>query len=140
MKTSPVRTIISINTKTAIDIANSAIEEGLKQGVSISVAVCDPLMNLIVFIKSDGATPHSTETSRRKAQTASSTGKATGWMPGNLAVTLPLASNNLLTNIPGGIPIFYEDKLIGAIGVAGGSIEQDQSIAEAALKIIEGNE
>lgn len=46
-------------------------------------------------------------------------------------------SNDGLVTFPGGIPIKNSDgKIIGAIGVSGGTIEQDQVIAIAGVESI----
>ena len=115
---------------------NAAIEEGAKQGVTVSVAIVDPSLTLVAFGKADGATPHSVETSRRKANTAASTRKATGWMPDTLAVTLPMGTGNLLTNVPGGFPLRFDGKLVGGLGIAGGTVEQDAAVAAATIAAI----
>jgi uncharacterized protein GlcG (DUF336 family) len=128
------RTITTITLDGALKAVNIALSEAEKLGVKISVAVVDPSMNLIAFAKADGATPHSVETSRRKANTSASTGKPTGWMQENLAITLPLGSGNLLTNIPGGMPLKFNEGLVGGLGIAGGTVKQDETIAKTALK------
>jgi glc operon protein GlcG len=125
-----------ISHETALAIVNAAIAEGQKQGVAVSVAVVDPSMQLVAFTKADGATPHSVETSRRKANTAASTQKKTGWMDDKLAVALPAAANNVLTNIPGGFPIKFDGKIVGGLGIAGGTVEQDAMIAQAVIATI----
>lgn len=117
--------------KSAAEIVETAIAEGEKGGVAVSVAVVDLGLNLVAFGKADGATTHSIETSRRKANTAASTKKETGWMPESLEVKLPLGANNLLTNIPGGHPIIFDDKVVGGFGIAGGTVEQDAEVASA---------
>jgi len=127
-----------LSTEAAIDALRVGISAGRELGIHVSVAVCGPGMELIAFSKSDGATPHSAETSRRKAQTAASTRRATGWMPAGLAIELPLASGNLLTNIPGGMPVLVDGAVVGAIGIAGGSVEQDAKVAAAVLTAIGG--
>lgn len=38
-----------------------------------------------------------------------------------------------LVSFPGGIPIEIGGKIVGAIGVSGGLIEEDQAICEAAV-------
>jgi uncharacterized protein GlcG (DUF336 family) len=35
---------------------------------------------------------------------------------------------------PGGIPIRAAEETIGAVGVSGGTVDQDQPVAEAALE------
>lgn len=130
------RTIQVITLESALAAIHACIAQGKTLNVPVSVAICDTSMGLIAFAKADGATPHSVETSRRKAQTAASTGRATGWMQGDLAITLPLAADNNLTNVPGGVPIKYKGVVVGALGIAGGTVEQDRAVAEAALALI----
>ena len=127
------RKINVITTNAALEAINVALSEAAKLGVNISVAIVNPDLNLVAFARGDGSTPHSIETSRRKAQTAASTGKSTGWMNSDLAITLPMGTGNLLTNIPGGMPLKFEGILIGGMGIAGGTVEQDAIIATAAL-------
>jgi glc operon protein GlcG len=123
----------TITNAAALKAVETAITEGAKQGVAVSVAIVDPSLTLVAFGKADGATPHSVETSRRKANTAASTRKATGWMPDSLAVTLPLGTGNLLTNVPGGFPLRFDGNLVGGLGIAGGTVEQDAAVAKATL-------
>lgn len=125
-----------ISHETALTAVSAAIAEGQKQGVAVSVAVVDLNMQLVAFVKADGATPHSVETSRRKANTAASTKKKTGWMDDKLALALPAAANNQLTNVPGGFPIKFEGKIVGGLGIAGGTVEQDAAIAQAVITAI----
>lgn len=126
----------SISTSTALTAIATAVEEGKKQGVAVSVAIVDPSLTLVAFAKADGATPHSVETSRRKANTAASTRRSTGWMPDTLAVTLPMGTGNLLTNVPGGFPLRFDGKLVGGLGIAGGTVEQDAAVAAATIAAI----
>ncbi|MDQ0466233.1 uncharacterized protein GlcG (DUF336 family) [Caulobacter ginsengisoli] len=135
-KISPTRQVSVITAQAALNALSTALTEGANAQVRVSVAIVDPGMNLLAFIKADGATAHSAETSRRKANTAASTGRATGWMPADLALTLPMAAGNLLTNIPGGIPLRFDGQLSGGLGIAGGTVEQDAAIAQAILKSI----
>lgn len=117
----------------AIEIVSKALLTGADLGVAISVWVVGPSLEKIAFASSENATPHSRETSLRKAQTAASTRRPTGWMPAGLAVELPLASGGLLTNVPGGFPIKVDGIVVGGLGIAGGTVEQDAQIATAVL-------
>lgn len=36
----------------------------------------------------------------------------------------------------GGIPVFYGNDIVGAIGVSGGTVQEDEKVAEAGLKIL----
>lgn len=130
------RSVTFLTTAAALEAVRVALEEASKLKVRISVAVVGPDMSLLAFARGDGATPHSVETSRRKANTAASTGRATGWMPADLAVTLPLGTGNLLTNIPGGVPLKFGGALAAGLGIAGGTVEQDAAVAAATLKAL----
>jgi glc operon protein GlcG len=120
-----------ITIQTALDLLQRGVAEGARQGVAVSVTVVDPSMNLVAFAKADGATPHSVESSRRKANTAASTRRPSGWMGEELALSLPLATDLKLTNITGGFPLVFEGTVAGAVGIAGGTPDQDARIAEA---------
>jgi len=120
----------------AHDIVKVAIDEAAKQGVKAVVTIIDPSLLLVAMGKADGATPHSVETSKRKASTAASTRKATGWMKPDFAIEAPIATNTILTNILGGVPLKFDGKHIGGLGVAGGTPAQDAEIAAAVLVAI----
>ena len=130
---------VAISHEFALHIVNVAIEEGAKAGVRIAVTIVDPAMALVAYARTDGMTPHSAETSRRKAQTAASTRRASGWMSGDFGVMLPLGSGNLLTNIKGGFPLVFDGTLLGGLGIAGGTPDQDEKIALAVLGAIEAD-
>ncbi len=134
--TTQLHSVQNITSAFAIEALKAAFNEAQRIGINISVAVVDLSLNLVAFSRGDGATPHSAETSRRKANTAASTGKATGWMEKELAQTLPMASGNILTNIPGGVPLRFSGVLGGGLGIAGGTIEQDNAVAQATLVAI----
>ena len=116
-----------------------AIDEGAKAGLPVAVTVVDPALALVAYLRADGITPHSVETSRRKAQTAASTRRATGYLQGELAGALPAGTGNLLNNIKGGVPLRVDGTLLGGLGVAGGTPDQDADIARAVLAAVEAD-
>ena len=126
----------NISIEKALEIIKRALDISSDLNVRASISIVDRSMNLIAFAKADGATPHSTETSRKKANTAASTGKVTGWMPLDIAVTLPLGADNKITNIGGGMPLIFEGKLVGGLGIAGGTVDQDKEIANGLIQVI----
>jgi glc operon protein GlcG len=123
----------SVSMSSALALCTHAIEVATNAGLSMSVVVVGSSLEKVALVSMDAATPHSRETSLKKAQTAASTRRPTGWMPAGLAVELPLASGGLLTNIPGGFPIKIDGIVVGGLGVAGGTVEQDAQIAAAVL-------
>lgn len=134
-------TTTAVSTKTAIKIIQEALSIGEAMNMRATVWIVGPALEKLAFASADGATPHSRNSSLKKAQTAASTRKATGWMTGNLAIELPMAADGLLTNVAGGLPIMSEDgQVCGAIGVAGGTVEQDAELAAAALAAFSARE
>ena len=127
-----------VTTETALRIIAIALAEGAKAGVKVSATVVDPAMGLVAFARADGATPHSVETSRRKANTAASTRRASGWIPSELELILPIAAGNLLTNVTGGVPLVLDGEHAGGLGIAGGTPAQDAEIAQATLEVFAG--
>jgi uncharacterized protein GlcG (DUF336 family) len=128
-----VRTQTTITTQAALELVTEAIAAGAERGVAVSVAVVDASMSLVAFAKADGATAHSVETSRRKANTAASTRRATGWMGPDLDPGLALGTGMSLTNIRGGLPVGFEAVHVGGLGIAGGTPAEDTEIAAVAL-------
>lgn len=124
---------VAVSHETALRLVGTAIEEGAEAGVAVAVTVVDPALGLVAYARADGTTPHSVETSRRKADTAASTRRPSGWMQGDFAVALPMGSGNLLTNIRGGFPLVVDGRHIGGFGVAGGTPDADAEIALATL-------
>lgn len=79
----------------------------------------------------------------QKAYTAASFRMSTAAF-GDLLDSMPgdvrdgLLAHPEVTRLAGGAPIFARDELVGAIGVSGGSADQDEAVAEAGLKIWAG--
>ncbi|MBX3100236.1 MAG: heme-binding protein [Salinibacterium sp.] len=127
---------VSISHETALDAVRASLDAGAAIGVAVSVTVVDPALGMVAYARADRTPPHSVETSRRKANTAASTRRPSGWMQGDLAVALPSGTGNLLTNIRGGVPISFKGILVGGLGIAGGTPDQDIEIATAVLATI----
>lgn len=57
-------------------------------------------------------------------------------MPPEFGVAAGIASQGGVTHLPGGLPIRFDGRLAGAIGVGSGTGEQDFDVARAALRAI----
>ena len=108
-----------------------------EMGVPVIIAVLDEGTNLKAFSRMDGAVLGSIDIALKKARTAvlfqcSSEDVWEYCKPGAPAPGLEL-SNGGLAVFAGGIPLKGEaGEMIGAVGVSGGSVEQDLAIARAA--------
>ncbi len=123
----------------AHQVVMAARQKAEEIGVPMNIAVVDAGNNLTAFIRMDNAWLGSIDIAQNKAYTARAFDLETKLL-GTLAQPgQPLygihASNDLRIIIfAGGIPLKDGEKVVGAIGVSGGSVEQDQEVAEAGVK------
>lgn len=54
--------------------------------------------------------------------------------PGGPLYQMETMLDGRLVSFPGGIPLIIDDQLVGAIGVSGGLVEEDQAICETAVR------
>lgn len=117
----------------------AALAKAREIGSPSSVAVLDGGRELLAFARMDEALLASAEISRAKAYTARSLNCATkdvdvATQPGGPLFGLQtshLAAGRALVTFGGGVPITLDGAIVGAIGVAGGSPDQDHEVAEA---------
>ncbi|CAG7622062.1 heme-binding protein [Leucobacter soli] len=128
--------VAKISYDTAARAVELAMEVGPRHGIRPVAAVADPSMTLVAYGVSDGSTPHSAETSTRKARTSASTGKPTGAIPEPLATALPLGTGGTLTRIDGGLPILFDGVHVGGLGIAGGPPATDREVALEVLELL----
>jgi uncharacterized protein GlcG (DUF336 family) len=104
--------------------------------VKMDIAVVDAGANLKAFARMDGAWLGSIDIAIRKARTARFFDMPTGEIgklsqPGGSLFGIE-HSNGGLISFPGGVPIRNRGgTVIGAIGVSGSTVENDQAVAEA---------
>lgn len=117
-----------------------AIDQAKKLKIAIAVAITDPTGHLVAFAKMDDACLIAIGTAQGKAYTAARSGLNTrdlmNYFKENNVDTMSLQAENLML-IPGGSPIMYDGKLIGGIGIGGGTGEQDEECVQAALGMVE---
>jgi uncharacterized protein GlcG (DUF336 family) len=104
--------------------AAAAAQEKCKQdGYRVSVAVVDRAGVLKVLMRGDGAGPHTTNSSSKKAYTAASLRRPTSEMAELVAKTPALQGlrdiDDKVLILGGGLPIEIAGEVIGAIGVGG---------------------
>jgi uncharacterized protein GlcG (DUF336 family) len=116
----------------------AAVLAAQDMGARINVAVVDSSGLLAAFLRMPGAPLHSVDIAIDKAYTAASFGLPTHrWTEAlqghSAAVRDGLVRRPRFVAFGGGLPIVEAGQRIGAIGVSGGSEEQDQAIAMAGL-------
>ncbi len=105
-------------------------------GQPMNIAVADEGGNLISHARMDGAWIGSIDISIKKAYTSRAFDIATKDLAahsqsGNQFFGIHASNDGKIMIFAGGIPLKKDGKVIGAIGVSGGSGDQDHAVAEA---------
>lgn len=132
----------NLSSALAIDAAQAALAQCVRQGYKVSVTVVDRTGQVRVLLRGDDARPHTMDSSRRKAYTAFTMRNSTAALgdglksnPGNT----PLFTLPDLLPLAGGLPIKSGDEVIGGIGVGGApSGNLDEGCAGAGIEKIKG--
>lgn len=139
MSASVTRTM-SLLTEAGARIAmDAAVLAARSQGWAFSIAIVDPFAELIAFHRMDGAMIVTVETAMAKARSAARMGMPSDRVRDLLdAGTLSALSIPGVVPLGGGVPIMQDGVMIGAIGVSGGTLEQDIQVAKAGKAAIGG--
>lgn len=127
----------------ARQVLDAALAKAEEIGSPSSVAVIDAGRELLAFARQDDALLASSEISQNKAFTARSLNMATKdvgplTQPGQPLYGLETAHRRPLVSFGGGRPLAVGDEIVGAIGVAGGSPDQDDEVAAAGAAALGG--
>lgn len=114
-------------------------EKATEINVPMCISVVDEGGNLVFFERMPNSLLISVKVSQDKAYTALSLKSETGALgeitsPGNDLWSLTSTGDGRMIFFGGGYPIYKGDKVIGAVGISGGSVEQDTTCATYALK------
>ena len=115
----------------------AAAEKKAEQiGQPMNIAVADSGGNLVAHVRMDNAWRGSIDISIKKAWTArafdiATKDLATHSQSGNQFFGIHASNDGKVMIFAGGIPLKRGGKVIGAIGVSGGSGDQDHAVAEA---------
>ena len=102
----------------------------------VVVAIVDPAGQLVLLEKMDSTQNASSEVARQKASSAALYRRPTKAFQDGLAAGgagLRILRLEGAVPVEGGLPIVVDGKIIGAIGVSGGTSEQDGQIVKAEL-------
>lgn len=127
-----------VNLAAANEFCASAMAEATRQGALVSVAVVDAGGHLVAFERMDGAEIAGPTLAADKAFTAvahriSTEELATLAAPGGELYGLAANGGGRYVIFAGGVPLWSEGRVVGGIGVSGGSARQDSACASAAL-------
>lgn len=129
---------IMIKLEDAKRVIKAAEEKASEIGQPMNIAVADAGGNLVAHVRMDGAWIGSVDISIKKAYTSRAFDISTkdlgeNSQPGQQFYGIHASNDGKIMIFAGGIPLKKDGKVVGAIGVSGGSGEQDHSVAEAGV-------
>lgn len=128
--------------RVTLSAAQAVVEAARKKaeeiGVPMNIAVVDEGNNLTAFARMDNAWLGSIDIAQNKAYTARSFDMSTKDLaplcqPGQPLFGIHASNRGRLIIFAGGIPLRSGERVAGAIGVSGGTVEQDHEVAEAGV-------
>jgi uncharacterized protein GlcG (DUF336 family) len=127
---------LEITLEQARNVINNARETAVSLDTKMNIAVVDRGGNLVAFERMDDAWLGSIDIAIKKAKTAVYFNMNTGNIgelsqPGQPLYNIEHSNNGLIT-FPGGVPLYVNGDLVGAIGVSGSTVENDHEVANSA--------
>lgn len=124
----------------ALIAAKAALQEAKKLKAKMVVAISDRSGNVVTLLRDDGAFLASITIAKNKAYTAAVFGVSTDDLCNALSAN-PILKDGISAQegiilFGGGYPLIENGEVIGAIGVSGGSEDEDRQCAMAGLKAI----
>ncbi|MCB5236412.1 GlcG/HbpS family heme-binding protein [Niallia circulans] len=118
-----------------------AEQKARQMALSCDIAIVDEGANLIAFHRMDNARIADIEVSQGKAWTSVALQMPTDKIaqiaiPGGDAYGIHTTNQGKITILGGGIPLVVDDKIVGGIGVSGGTSLQDIEIANVAVQAL----
>jgi glc operon protein GlcG len=138
-----VRDTVTVTLDGARMALESAVRRASAMGVWVCVAVADAGGELVAFARMDGAPLLSAGTAQDKAYTVCAFGGVPTHEWYSMIENEPpllhgIVKTPRLVVFGGGVPLRADGVVVGAVGVSGGSAEQDRAIAEAGAAALEG--
>jgi glc operon protein GlcG len=125
-----------INLSAAQRVLDAALAEAGRLQLALCITIADPSGLPVLTARMDGAPRLSAQIADDKAYSVASFGGAPTHMWWDMIKDQPALVHGItktprLTIFGGGLPLRSQGQLVGAIGVSGGTAEQDQVVAQA---------
>ena len=121
--------------------AAPAMAEAAKNSWNMAVAIVDPSGNLVYYEKMDATQLGSANFAIEKARSAALFKRPTKAFQDGLTATpdgLRILAIDGAVPVEGGVPLVIGEKIVGAIGVSGGTSAQDGQCAKAGVDALQG--
>jgi uncharacterized protein GlcG (DUF336 family) len=128
----------SVTLEQARAVIEAAEHKAGEIGIAMNIAVVDAGNNLTAFARMDGALLGSIDIAQNKAYTARAFDMATQELasmaqPGQPLFGIEGSTHGRVVIFAGGIPLVDGDTVVGAVGVSGGTPDQDHEVCDAGV-------
>ncbi len=128
---------MSVTLADAKRVIKAGEQKATEIGQAMNIAVADAGGNLVAHVRMDGAWIGSIDISQKKAFTSRAFDIATKDLAehsqsGQQFFGIHASNDGKIMVFAGGVPLKKDGQIVGAVGVSGGSGEQDHAVAEAA--------
>jgi uncharacterized protein GlcG (DUF336 family) len=130
---------LSISLENAKKVVAPALAEARKNNWLMAVAIVDPSGNLVYYEKMDGTQYASANIALGKARSAAQFKRPTKALQDALAAGgdgLRILGLEGAVPVEGGLPLVEGGKIVGAIGVSGGTSQQDAQCAAVGVAVL----
>jgi glc operon protein GlcG len=124
--------VMTLDQAGAEKVLQAAEESAERRNATSAVAVVDPAGDLLAFQRMDGVRPASVDLAIEKARTAARLQRPTEEIEDNINRGRTAFVTAGIAALRGGVPIRVNGQVVGAVGVAGLSMQTDTAIANAA--------
>ena len=128
---------MAIPVEAAIQMVRTAHTQAAQLDIAVTAVVVDQSGRMVALGRMDRARPITVDMALNKAYTAASfqqpTGELTSLAGQPWFQSLVVSSNGRIMAGGGAVPVVEGGNVVGAVAVAGGTDDQDQHCAEAAL-------
>lgn len=119
-------------------VFDAAVEKANQLGVGVTMCIMDAATVVQMLYHMPNANLVSSQLAPKKAWSAIAMKEPTkdiskDIQPGGSLYQMETMLTGQLVSFPGGIPLEIGGKIVGAIGISGGLIEEDQAICETAV-------
>ena len=129
---------MTVSNKITRLLASIAEDKASHMGIPMAIAFVDKRGGLVFFTCMDDCLPAGTEIAISKAYTSATLQMATSEVgklaqPGEMLYGIQNILNGKIVLFGGGIPLYLNGKVIGAVGVSGGTVEEDVQVAQPVI-------
>lgn len=125
-----------LTSQTARRMLDAALDAAQAEGIAMSIAIVDDGGYPICLQRADGAGLMTPRVATDKARTAALLRAPSRLLAERVSIEPALLRLTEYLPMAGGLPVMVDGQCAGAVGVSGGSADQDEHVAAAAIAVV----